>query len=186
MSAGSEDYPVPEKLAFPVSPYEVTGYRFGKRVRSRLVLWARHLGEDVLAGAGTGVRACGPGRVVWSEMRLGTKEQPNWGGLVVIGHTHTATQQPFYSLYGHLKNLRVKRGDQVVYGQIIGSIADSNTPENGRWKLAHLHFAIYLGPWMDHVLPGYLRLFDGRTRFHWWRRPSQFVREYNSIVARSR
>jgi hypothetical protein len=68
-----------EKLQLPISPYEVTGYKFGQLVRSRKILFARHLGDDILADPGTPVVCVGDGRVMWSEMRLGTKEKTKLG-----------------------------------------------------------------------------------------------------------
>lgn len=165
-------------LRFPVDRYEVTGYAFGQRVRSRKILWARHLGDDIIADPGTGIRCIGDGKVVWSEMRLGTPEHRNWGGLVVIGHTNSATGLPFYSVYGHMNNLAVSQDSSVTIGEKIGEIAAGDTPENGCWKLPHLHFGIYTGPWTGNVLPGYARPFEGRTKFSWWQNPKPFIERY--------
>ncbi|MBI3255991.1 MAG: M23 family metallopeptidase [Candidatus Andersenbacteria bacterium] len=170
-----------EKLQYPVQPYEVKGYRFGQCVRSRILLWARHLGEDIVLPSGTAVAAIGEGEVVWSQMRPGSLEKRNWGGIVVVRHVHKQTNQPFFSLYGHIKELRVKVGDSVTAGQVLGHVAEGYSTENGWWKISHLHFAIYMGPWTEAVLPGYKRFFDGRTRFSWWRSPQQFIEEYNRV-----
>lgn len=169
------------RLQFPVQPYEVKGYRFGQRVRSRIVLWARHLGDDIVLSPGTAVAAAGDGQVVWAQIRLGSEEKRNWGGIVVIRHIHKQTNQPFFSLYGHLKDLRMKVGDSVLAGQVVGHVAEGYTPENGWWKIPHLHFALYVGPWTESVLPGYKRFFDGRTKVAFWRNPRQFIEEYNRV-----
>ncbi len=166
-------------VRLPIQPYEVTGYAFGKRVRSRVFLWARHLGDDILAEPGTGVVCIGDGNVVWSEVRLGTPEHRNWGGLVIVEHTNTTTGLLFYSVYGHIQNLAVSQGATVSIGDRIGEVAPGNTPENGYWKLPHLHFGIYTGPWMYKVLPGYARPFEGRTKFSWWKNPKPFIETYN-------
>lgn len=182
MVAAQDRFPVAVKLELPVIPYQVDGYAFGQRVRSRIFLIARHLGEDVLAAAGTAVKSCGLGKVVWSEMRLGSPEKPNWGGIIIVGHEHAVSGQVFYSLYGHVKNLQVQVDDAVTAGQNLGYIAPGRTPENGWWKKPHLHFAIYEGPWMEQVLPGYARPFEDRTRFKWWRPPRTFIEQYNLAV----
>lgn len=143
-------------------------------------MWARHLGDDILADAGTPVVASGPGTVVWSEVRPGWPGKPNWGGIVVIGHTHKDTKEAFYTLYGHMTKLHVRVGDVVEGGRLIGEVAAGHTSDNGWWKLSHLHFAVYIGPWSEHVLPGYTRPFEGRTKYKWWRDPREFIREYNS------
>lgn len=179
MTENPASFPVPAGITPPITPYTVKGYSFGQRVRSRVFLWARHLGDDIVADPGTPVRAIGAGKVVWAEMRLGEKDRPNWGGIVILGHRHKDTDEPFYSLYGHLKNLRVKNDELVSAGQTLGEVAPGHTPENGYWKIPHVHFAIYVGPWVDQILPGYIRLFEGRTRFHWWQAPGEFIKGYN-------
>lgn len=171
-------------LLWPVEPYRVSGYAFGERVRSRVILWARHLGDDVVVPAGTPVAAIADGEVVWAEVRPGSLEHRNWGGIVVVRHEGLAAGREFYSLYGHITNITVKTGDAVRAGSRVGEVAAGNTPENGWWKLPHLHFGIYVGPWTKRVLPGYKRFFDDRTKFHWWRNPGEFIENYNSELSR--
>jgi murein DD-endopeptidase MepM/ murein hydrolase activator NlpD len=168
-------------LILPVEPYEVSGYTFGQRVRSRKILWARHLGDDIVVSENTKVVCIGDGKVIWSEVRGGTKEKHNWGGVVIVEHVNPATGLLFYSIYGHLKDLTVAQGDDVSLGALIGVVAGGNTPENGYWKLAHLHFGIYTGPWMHKVLPGYARPFEGRTKFSWWENPRPFIQSYTQV-----
>lgn len=167
-------------LQLPITPYQVTGYRFGQRVRSRKILFARHLGDDIVADPQTEVFCIGNGRVVWSEMRLGTKEKRNWGGIVIVEHVDRRTGLFFYSVYGHLTDLGVKEKSIVTQGDRIGNVAFGDTPQNGYWKLPHLHFGIYTGPWTNHVLPGYARPFEGRTKFRWWQNPARFIASYGN------
>lgn len=168
-------YPTPAQLLYPLEPYTVAPgvYRFGTRVRSRVILFARHLGDDLVVPAGTPVKAIGEGEIVWAGVREGREERRNWGGLVVVKHG------TFYSVYGHMKDLAVQEGDRVQKGQQIGAVAPGLTPENGWWKIPHLHFGIYVGPWTGEILPGYKRPFDGRTKFRWWRDPKKFIEQYN-------
>lgn len=172
-------YPVPDELVFPIVPYAVTGYSFRQRVWRRLFLWATHLGDDIDAPPGTAVVAIGSGEVVWSEMRLGSATKRNWGGVVVIGHGSRDGRSPFFSIYGHVRDLAVHVGDQVVGGQEIGLVAEGSTPENGWWQRPHLHFAVYVGPWRDVILPGYKRPEEFRTKLRWWRNPKTFIEAYN-------
>lgn len=172
-------FPIPSQLAFPVQPYAVNGYRFGQRLCRRILLWATHLGDDVVLPAGTPVRVVGEGNVVWAEVRAGSQAHRNWGGLVVVAHTDPRTHAPFYSVYGHLRDLPVTVGQRVPAGTQIGVIAASHTPENGWWKIEHLHFAIYVGPWRNTILPGYKRPEEWRTRMKWWRDPGAFIEAYN-------
>jgi len=162
----------PPELQFPIDPYD-TGeyYRFGDVIRRRVILWAVHLGDDVAAGAGTFVRAIGDGEVVWSETRRGSMQRRNWGGLIVVKH------DSFYSVYGHMSHLRVTKGARAARSDILGEVAEGNTPENGYWERPHLHFGIYTGPWRDEVLPGWWRIEQfWRTKLRWWHDPRMFLR----------
>ncbi|MBI4022427.1 MAG: M23 family metallopeptidase, partial [Candidatus Andersenbacteria bacterium] len=178
-------YPVVNKLVLPVSDYRQSdaSRRFGDKIRRRVVLWAVHLGDDVVAPAGTAVRAIGDGEVVFASTLPGSERHRSWGGLVVIGHftsppalsSHEergnfaggGVGEVFYSLYGHLGELRVREGEVVGAGQQVGVVAAGKTPENGWWQTPHLHFAIYTGPLparrslgeggAGRALPGYWR-----------------------------
>ncbi|OGY37189.1 MAG: hypothetical protein A3E36_04240 [Candidatus Andersenbacteria bacterium RIFCSPHIGHO2_12_FULL_45_11b] len=171
---------VAPKLQLPIDPYDVNGYKFGQSIRSKVILIARHLGDDILANPGTEVRAIGDGTVVWSEMRVGSQQKKNWGGIVIIEHEHKTTGALFYSVYGHLDALAMKQGDAAHIGDLVGAVAKGSTPQNGYWELAHLHFGIYTGSWNNVVLPGWLRPFAGRTKLSWWQDPKPFVEGYNS------
>lgn len=186
------------QLQLPVTPYTTGEFRqFGERIRRHLILWATHLGDDVAAAAGMTVQAIGEGKVVWCEMRLGSEAKRDWGGVVIIRHDRggrnkeagmkeTSAEATFYSIYGHITDLEVVRGQKVERGQQLGVVAPALTPENGWWRRAHLHFAIYTGPWKEQILPGYARPDDWlrpgatrRTRLAWWHDPRQFIATYN-------
>jgi hypothetical protein len=66
-------------------------------------------------------------------------------------------------------------------GEPIGFVGKDYTAENG-WWLAHLHFAIYTGPWDKKVLPGYWLVGDSRTQPEWWEVPSEFIENYNKKI----
>lgn len=170
-----------ENLRSPIESYSVSGYRFGQRVRSRLVLWARHLGDDIATSPGTTVVSIAAGRVAWSEVRAGSPSKRNWGGLVVIGHSNKRDGQAFFSLYGHIGDIQCVTGDAVTEGFGIGTVATAGSAENGGWAISHLHFGIYVGPWTNSVLPGYARFFDRRTKFRWWANPREFIEMYNAL-----
>lgn len=172
-------YPIPPRLALPLSSYVVNGYRFGERAAGRWWLPAWHLGEDIIIATGTPVVAIGAGQVLWSAIRPGSQRRRNWGGLVIIGHCRDGRQQPFYSLYGHITDLTVKVGEQTAAGQQLGVVAPGPSPANGWWQTAHLHFAVYTGPWFNQVLPGYKRLWRPGTKMAWWQPPQKFIEQYN-------
>lgn len=173
-------YPTPSQLQLPVTTYQVSGYHFRQRIRRRIILWATHLGDDVVVPTGTPVVAIGAGEVVTAETRPGSEQKRNWGGLVILGHTDRHTQAAFFSVYGHLQDLQVRVGDMVQSGQQLGSIAAGRTPENGWWQIPHLHFGIYTGPWTGKVLPGYKRPEERRTKLRWWAEPQAFIADYNT------
>jgi murein DD-endopeptidase MepM/ murein hydrolase activator NlpD len=172
-------YPFTKKLIFPLDNYKADGLKFGSDYADRNKHWGIHLGQDILCPANTSVKSIGKGSVVYSAIHPGTKEKPNWGNIIIIAHRNPKTEKIFYSLYGHLKNRLMEKGDNVSMGKIIGAIGQSNTPENGYWKAEHLHFAIYTGRWTGKVLPGYYKEEDKRTRLSDWQDPEKFIRRYN-------
>lgn len=165
------------ELIFPLERYTVNGAPFGKRMAYDGVLWGIHLGEDCVVSAGTDVRACGRGTVIYAAMHPGTQEKGNWGHIIIIRHKHAKMRQVFYSVYAHLGACFKRIGDKVALGEPLGFIGEGFTPENGFWE-AHLHFAIYTGPWKNDVLPGYWKEGEKRTRPEWWQSPSEFIRGY--------
>ncbi len=85
----------------------------------------RHLGVDIASTARAPIKASNSGRIVYAG-RFGI-----YGQAVVIDHG-----LGLQTLYGHLSQIGVKKGDQVKKGQIIG--------RSGATGLAggdHLHFA---------------------------------------------
>ncbi len=86
-----------------------------------------HNGIDFVADSGTPVLATAPGRVVAAGY-----EGPN-GNRVGIDHGFG-----YRSVYAHLSRLRVKVGDEVQKGQVIG--LSGNT---GRSSGPHLHYTLY-------------------------------------------
>lgn len=167
-------YPIARQLVFPMDPYVVTGPRFGEERSYGGVFWGVHLGEDADVPAGTPVRAAGRGRVVYSALHPGSGDKGNWGNIVIVAHKHPETGKNFFSLYAHLGRRIKERGESVELGEAVGTIGEGYTPDNGWWE-AHLHFAIYTGPWQGTILPGYWKKGQGRTKKSYWRDPSTFI-----------
>lgn len=95
---------------------------------------SRHLGLDFAAPTGTEVHAINAGTVILA--------QPLYfeGGFVVIDHG-----QGLLSLYLHLSEFRVKLGDHVSSGQVVGLSGSS-----GRATGPHLHLAVrWQGVYVD-------------------------------------
>ncbi|MFZ5364658.1 MAG: M23 family metallopeptidase [Patescibacteria group bacterium] len=170
-------YPYTPKLILPLEKYKVNSYKFGQKCTYDKVYWGIHLGEDINIKAGTAVKSIGRGKVVYSALHPGSKEKGNWGNIIIIAHKNPKTKKAFYSLCAHLQNRLVKKGDRVKAGQKIGTVGKASTPQNGWWKEAHLHFAIYMGPWTGKVLPGYWKK-GSKTKLSHWKTGSKFVKVY--------
>jgi murein DD-endopeptidase MepM/ murein hydrolase activator NlpD len=85
-----------------------------------------HLGFDLAKVAHSPIPASNDGRVVWAE-NLGI-----YGNCIVIDHGFG-----LQSIYGHLSEFLVKKGDMVKKGQIIGK-----TGSTGLAGGDHLHFTM--------------------------------------------
>jgi len=64
----------------------------------------------------------------------------NYGKYIVIEHTWDGC--PYYSLYGHLKSVAVRRGESVGQSQIIGALGYTGVGIDR--SRAHVHFEINL------------------------------------------
>ena len=94
----------------------------------RMVGWSPevHRGVDIAVRDGTPVVAMRGGTVAFAGTRTG------YGTVVILQHRGSTR-----SLYGHLSALRVKTGDHVDAGQVIGLSGHS-----GNARGQHLHFEI--------------------------------------------
>ncbi len=99
--------------------------------------WSGHLGIDLAAGIGDGVKATDSGVVVFSGWATG-----GYGYMVMIDHGNG-----YQSVYAHLSQTIANCGQSVSQGQVI-ALSGSTGNSTG----SHLHFEIrYLGgfisPW---------------------------------------
>jgi murein DD-endopeptidase MepM/ murein hydrolase activator NlpD len=101
------------------------GYFGAKRSGRR-----KHNGIDILAKVGTPVLATRSGRVINAEKKQGI------GNYVEIRHS-----RDLISIYGHLSELLVKKGQRVRQGQIIGKVGKTGNA-NYKNMSSHLHFEI--------------------------------------------
>jgi murein DD-endopeptidase MepM/ murein hydrolase activator NlpD len=100
------------------------GYRRDPITRQR----AFHRGIDIANRMGTRVHAAQGGKVVFAGKRYG------YGNTVIMEH-----QFGYKTMYGHLNEIVVKRGQRVKSGQVIGTVGNS-----GRSTGPHVHFEIWL------------------------------------------
>lgn len=85
-----------------------------------------HNGLDISAPIGTPVRATADGVVVFAD------KESYYGLLICLDHGHG-----FTTLYGHLKDIRVKVGERVRKGKVIGSVGVT-----GKTTGPHLHYEV--------------------------------------------
>lgn len=98
------------------------GSRFGAERRH-----GAHAGVDILAAAGTPVRAARSGRVVFSGSR------GQYGRLVIIDH-----EDGYSSYYSHNRENLVSEGDWVEQGETVAECGQS-----GNATAPHVHFEIH-------------------------------------------
>lgn len=112
-------------LIAPVDYYNLTS-RFGDRKDPFTNRPSWHDGVDLGAWPGTKVRATAPGVVRHAGNKGG------YGRLVVVDHGCG-----IQTLYGHLKSVSVKKGQQVSYRDVVGAVGSS-----GRSTGPHVHYEI--------------------------------------------
>ncbi|MCL5429356.1 MAG: peptidoglycan DD-metalloendopeptidase family protein [Chloroflexi bacterium] len=129
---GNEDY----WLLIPSQRYGVT--------QEAGVLQNEHLGVDIGAYLGTRIYAAAEGEVIWADYGLlynsvNYLEDP-YGIAVVIRHDFGFDGQRLYTVYAHLSETKVKKGDRVERGDVIGL-----SGMTGLTTGPHLHFEVRLG-----------------------------------------
>lgn len=114
----------------------ITGEIIGKHSAGELIKyeslgeWRTHDGMDILAEAGTEVKASSDGKI------SAVKNDPLWGTTIEIEHKGN-----ILSIYcGLSPEVSVAVGDEVKSGDVIGTVGETNLAEAD--KSSHLHFAI--------------------------------------------
>lgn len=105
-----------------------TGAGFGMRIHPILGIKRMHEGMDFYARKGTDVYATADGIV--SEVRFST----TFGNIVEIDHGFG-----YETIYGHLSKFKVKKGQKIKRGEIIG-LVESTGLSSGM----HLHYEVHL------------------------------------------
>jgi len=121
-------------FGMPLRHIRVTSSFSYRRWHPILHRYRPHHGTDFGARRGTPLLAVNDGRVTFSGWMGG------YGRVVKIRHAGG-----YESLYAHQSRIRVKRGQRVKKGQIIGYVGSS-----GRSTGPHLHFGLKKnGRWVD-------------------------------------
>jgi len=136
-----------------------------------------HAGYDIPGDIGTPILAAGDGRVIWAGYGFyrggsGHPDDP-YGNAVVIKHDFGYKNQPLFTVYAHLSEVTIKKGQIVKAGDQVGLMG-----ETGHTTGPHLHFEVRLGEnnyyvtrnpglWLSPpqgwgVLVGQVRNWDGR------------------------
>ena len=101
--------------------------KYGYRIDPFSGKYEFHDGVDIMAPWGTPVRATAEGKVVFAG---------RWGGYgktVIIKHAYG-----FKTLYAHMSKIKVKRGQWVKSGQIIGYVGST-----GKSTGPHVHYEVW-------------------------------------------
>lgn len=110
---------------------------FGPNLHPTRGYWYIHKGLDLSTWhSGDPVVATASGQVV------NVGYDTNFGNCVIIKHKHG-----MYTRYAHLNSYRVKRGENVSQGQIIGYVGNTGISTG-----PHLHYEVHIGS--DVVDPG--------------------------------
>ncbi len=129
----------------PAEKYYVSS-KFGRRRDPLKKTWANHPGLDLAGWPGTAIYATAPGTVVHAGW-FGP-----YGRMVEIEHGNG-----FKTRFGHMRKLRVKKGEVVTVGTRVGDMG-----KTGRVTGTHLHYEIW---------------FDGKVRD-----PAPFLKAANNVL----
>lgn len=121
---------------------------FGMRMHPVEKVRKMHLGMDFACPTGTEVYATADGEVTWSKTFEG-----GYGKLITIAHGDT-----YKTRYAQLSEFKVKVGDQVKKGDVIGLSGSS-----GASTAPHLHYEVLEGD--KHVNPAdYINDYDFKAK----------------------
>jgi murein DD-endopeptidase MepM/ murein hydrolase activator NlpD len=90
----------------------------------------RNNGIDIAVPENTPIKAADDGVVIYSGNEL-----KSFGNLLLVRHSNN-----YITAYAHAKELRVKRGDQIKSGEIIGM-----SGQTGNFDIPQIHFEIRKG-----------------------------------------
>lgn len=122
------------KFGMPLRKVRITSSFAYRRYHPILKRYRPHHGTDFGARKGTPLLAVNSGKITYAS-GMGT-----YGNVVKIKHPGG-----YESLYAHQSRIRVKRGQHVKKGQIIGYVGST-----GRSTGPHLHFGLKKnGRWID-------------------------------------
>jgi murein DD-endopeptidase MepM/ murein hydrolase activator NlpD len=104
-----------------------TASGFGPRIDPVYRVPRFHSGMDFTARTGTPVYATGEGVISFAGWKQG------YGNLIEINHGYN-----YKTWYAHLRDMKVRNGQKVVRGEIIGSVGTT-----GKSTGSHLHYEVH-------------------------------------------
>lgn len=107
--------------------YPQVGASVGKKMSPFLKVYVQHDGIDMISTRGTDVYAAADGVVA-----AGSGRSKSAGNMVVIEHSGA-----YSTVYSHLDNVTVSRGQRVRRGQKIGTVGMT-----GQAYAPHLHYSV--------------------------------------------
>jgi murein DD-endopeptidase MepM/ murein hydrolase activator NlpD len=116
--------------------WPLADYRYGGKFFPGVV----YTGIDIPAPLGTPVLAAGPGKVTWAGYGLyALKDEPDdpYGLAIAIKHDFGYQGDTLYTVYGHMDQIFVIKGQRVNGGDLIGLVG-----ETGKVTGPHLHFEV--------------------------------------------
>ena len=132
VSIGLESFPVGK----PAADYYVSS-RFGRRKDPFKKTRANHPGLDLAGWPGTAIMATAPGKIVHAGW------YGPYGQMVEIEHGNG-----FRTRYGHMRKVRVKKGDIVEVGHRVGDMG-----KTGRATDTHVHYEVWFGGQVRDPMP---------------------------------
>lgn len=124
---------VPSICPVPIGSFVLTS-PFGDRISPFTNTTDFHAGIDLAAREGTPVLASGQGRVVFAG-RFPLQRNVRWwryGNVIVLSHG-----QRYLTIYAHLEEVGVRRGQEVERGEQIGTVGNTG------WSTSpHLHYEV--------------------------------------------
>lgn len=104
-----------------------TASGYGPRIDPVYRVPTFHSGMDFTARIGTDIYATGEGRISFAGWKRG------YGNLIEIDHGYQ-----YKTWYAHLNEIKIRSGQKVVRGDIIGSVGNS-----GKSTGPHLHYEVH-------------------------------------------
>ncbi|RLD05174.1 MAG: hypothetical protein DRI32_04490 [Chloroflexi bacterium] len=127
-------------IAADETNWPLQDYRYGGVFFADVV----HTGIDIPAEEGTPIYAAGSGTVVWANWGffsgVSTNEDDPYGLAVVIEHDFGYQGEKLYTVYAHMSQIDVTRGQWVNTGDQLGLVG-----RTGQTTGPHLHFEVRLG-----------------------------------------